>query len=203
MHPSQSHGVRPAKIGAMTAKAFAHLLIAHPQTPCPAIEALTVTTDVQAQEGRWGVLLHYLVQGDTAQLRVPLKSANAGPADNLWRHTCFEAFLNRPGETAYTEFNFSPSGQWAAYAFKDERERDTQVVEIISPRIELAQSPKALSLRAWMPLPEVQLGQTLNLGLSAVIETQDGSLSYWALHHTDARPDFHRKAGWTASLSIS
>lgn len=203
MQPSPCDDVRPAKIGAMTAKAFAHSLSAHPQTPCPAVEALTVTTHVQAQAGRWGVLVHYLLQGDIAQLRIPLKSAEPGPSDNLWRHTCFEAFMNRRGETAYAEFNFSPSGHWAAYTFSDERERDTRGVEMISPQIVLTQSPKMLELQAWMPLSEPQNYQTFNMGLSAVIETQDGSLSYWALHHPDARPDFHRKAGWTASLLIS
>jgi len=37
--------------------------------------------------------------------------------------------------------------------------------------------------------------------LTAVIETQDGNLSYWALHHPAERPDFHRNAGWTAELA--
>ncbi len=38
------------------------------------------------------------------------------------------------------------------------------------------------------------------IGLSAVIETADGQLSYWALAHPRAQPDFHHRAGWTAHL---
>lgn len=186
----------------MTAKPSTYSLIAHPQAPCPAVEAVTVTTHVQAQAGRWGVLVRYLLQGDMAQLRIPPKSIKPGPSDNLWQHTCFETFMNQADEKAYAEFNFSPSGDWATYTFSDERQRDTRTVEMISPQIVVAQSPKTLSLQAWISLSEPQRGQSFNLGLCAVIESQDGSLSYWALHHPQARADFHRKAGWTASLSI-
>ncbi|MET4580402.1 DOMON-like domain-containing protein [Ottowia thiooxydans] len=187
----------------MTSEAFTHLLGPHPLTPCPAVKALAVTTHVQAQAGQWGVQVHYVLQGDIAQLRIPAQSASPGPSDNLWKHTCFEAFLNRRGENAYAEFNFSPSGHWAAYTFSDERTRDTRGVEMISPQIVFTQSPKTLSIQAWLPISEPRHDQTFNLGLAAVIETQDGSLSYWALHHPEARYDFHRKSGWTASFSIS
>ena len=36
---------------------------------------------------------------------------------NLWQTTCFEAFLRAPGGEAYREWNFAPSGDWAAYDF--------------------------------------------------------------------------------------
>ena len=36
--------------------------------------------------------------------------------------------------------------------------------------------------------------------MSAVIETDDGRLSYWALAHPAPQPDFHHRAGWTARL---
>jgi len=39
-----------------------------------------------------------------------------------------------------------------------------------------------------------------SLGLSAVIESADGRLSYWALRHPAPRPDFHQRAGWAARL---
>ena len=40
----------------------------------------------------------------------------------------------------------------------------------------------------------------LRLGASAVIETRDGVLSYWALPHPAARPDFHAAGGFTLRL---
>ena len=38
-------------------------------------------------------------------------------ADELWKTTCFEAFLRPLGEERYREWNFAPSSQWAAYDF--------------------------------------------------------------------------------------
>ena len=43
----------------------------------------------------------------------------------------------------------------------------------------------------------------LLLGLTAVIESTDGSLSYWALAHPRGVPDFHARAGWTARLPLA
>jgi hypothetical protein len=37
--------------------------------------------------------------------------------------------------------------------------------------------------------------------LTAVIEAEDGSRSYWALHHPKACPDFHHRAGFICHLS--
>src|SRR5687767_9605876 len=38
-------------------------------------------------------------------------------ADELWLTTCFEAFLRPAGTPSYREWNFAPSGNWAAYDF--------------------------------------------------------------------------------------
>ena len=64
--------------------------------------------------------LRYEIDADPTTLRLP----PAGPlrsGDKLWQHTCFEMFLC-DAMPAYTEFNFSPSRQWAAYGFRRYRE---------------------------------------------------------------------------------
>ena len=118
----------------------------------------------------------------------------------LFRSTCFEAFLGVPGGAAYREFNFSPSGQWAAYRFSAERQRDTRATApAVAPRTELHTTPERLCLQAWLhwqALPAAVPGQAWEIGLSAVIETRDGQLSHWALQHPGARPDFHHRSGW-------
>ncbi|NMF90687.1 hypothetical protein GPA26_19635, partial [Aromatoleum petrolei] len=43
-------------------------------------------------------------------------------------------------------------------------------------------------------------GSPLELGLTAVVETLDGTLSYWALRHPSARPDFHLRDAFTLPL---
>src|SRR5688572_23280333 len=78
----------------------------------------------------------YLVRGAIGELVIPPRSSPIR-ANNLWRHSCFEAFLS-PGEgPAYVELNFSPSSQWAAYDFEDYRQGMVQASLPAPPDIEV------------------------------------------------------------------
>ena len=108
----------------------------HPATPCPALHTVTTTVERLADGS---LHLRYALSGDIAQVRIP----EAQPptfTDGLWQHTCFEAFVGIKGETAYREFNFSPSTQWAAYAFSDSRQNVTWLVNS-EPIVHLAPFP--------------------------------------------------------------
>lgn len=138
----------------------------------------------------------YELYGDLAFVRVPAPVPPTA-ANGLWQHTCFELFAARDGETAYREYNFSPSGQWAAYAFCDYRERDAGAV-LPPPRLRLTRHLDRLELEAMLPpgalpAPLPRRHDGVRIGLSAVIECVDGSHSYWALCHPAARPDFHHR----------
>lgn len=186
--------------------AAAQPLLCHPATPCALDLRVSVSLAVTGSEQGPGWLLSYHLRGEVGGLRLP-EPALPGPADGLWQHTCFEAFVARAGEAAYREFNFSPSGQWAAYRFSAERVRDlpaeagqTPVV----PDLRLETTEHALTLLAWLPhhaLPAPAAGQPLQLGLTAVLEDRLGRLSYWALRHPGARPDFHHRDGFALDLS--
>lgn len=178
-----------------------HKLIHHPATPCPAVHALLVEVCAVVEDQVPGLLLRYRLKGDLSSVRLPLPAEAPRFTDGLWQHTCFEAFIGESGRPAYREFNFSSSGHWAAYAFSSERTRDASPPDLPSPAIALKRANDNLVLEARLPMPARATGSLLPLGLTAVIETQDGSLSYWALHHPAERPDFHRKAGWIAGLA--
>lgn len=171
----------------------------HPTIPNGLPLDLSVSVRVKPD----GLRLVYTMSGDTAGLRIPLATA-PGPADGLWQHTCFEAFVATEGDVAYREFNFSPSGQWAAYHFAGERERDTSPApDLPAPVMQLAVTPTQLILDVHLPhaaLPSP--ARHLALALCAVMEERDGRLSYWALQHPKARPDFHHPAGRSLSLAL-
>jgi hypothetical protein len=112
-----------------------------------------------------------------------------GAADGLWRHTCCELFAGETGEAAYREFNASPSGQWAEYGFSDYRVRDSFYLPGPTPRINFAPEPGGWKLELHL---DHDFGQ-FELGVSVVLETVSGELSYWALHHAAAQPDFHQR----------
>jgi hypothetical protein len=60
-----------------------------------------------------------------------------------------------------------------------------------------------LELSAVIPsalLPPGPADAPLRIGLSAVIEDRDGSLSYWALRHPHGKPDFHHPDAFALEL---
>jgi predicted GIY-YIG superfamily endonuclease len=128
--------------------------------------------------------IRYRLTGRIHVLRVPSRSERTR-RDNLWQHTCFEAFLATNG--GYLEFNFSPSTEWAAYRFSGYREGMSEL-DATAPKITVSTTDYALELTAEVALPE----PPIRLGLSAVIEEIDGTKSYWALRHPRGdKPDFH------------
>jgi hypothetical protein len=162
----------------------------HPDFPCTAVDSLEVEiarTDVLS--------LCYAVTGRIDQILLPAPSAPAR-SDELWKHTCFEAFARpAPGE-AYTELNFSPSTRWAAYQFTGYR-RDMREAEIPAPRIETSATGDRFELRVSVLLPV--LGNS-RLAISAIIEERNGAKSYWALAHPPGKPDFHHADGFVLDL---
>lgn len=176
------------------------VLLPHPDTPCPPVRQLRVRVSGHPDTA---LVLIYEVIGDLSFVRIPAPMMPE-VVDGLWQHTCFELFAARAGEAAYREYNFSPSGQWAAYAFGDYRAR-AEVRALPAPRLHLTRHVDCLELQAMLPpgaLPGLSgVGHDdLQLGLSAVIEGVDGSLSYWALRHPAARPDFHHRDSFALSL---
>jgi hypothetical protein len=162
----------------------------HPDSLCSA--ATHIDVDV-ARPSAGSLLLSYSVTGKISDLRLP-PVVTAARADELWRHTCFEAFLGSSADDAYYEFNFAPSTQWAAYRFDSYRSGMQVVTEASAPRIEVQSSPGCYTLQAALALDWLSRlpgGARWRLGLSAVIEETSDRRSYWALAHPPGKADFH------------
>jgi hypothetical protein len=183
---------------------FALNLLRHPATPAPVVRSIEVHA---ARTVGGGLAFAYCLRGDMARLLIPASRRKPGCADGLWEHSCFEAFVGILGEAAYHEFNFSPSGQWAAYAFSGYRQRDEALRLLVPPQITARLSVGRLELVAEISagvLPPMAGSATLQVGLAAVVEavdTIDGSHSYWALRHPAALPDFHHRASFAIELA--
>ena len=118
-------------------------------------------------------------------------------ADELWKTTCLEAFLRETGKKAYREWNFAPSGQWAAYDFSGERKGMKNADPERPPYIRMEDNLTWWTLGATIA---VEADKQWELGLSAVIEEKDGTKSYWALAHAGDKPDFHSPDCFAARL---
>lgn len=159
-------------------------LACHPDTPCAAVQRLEGF--LSREQGSLAV--RFELVADLNRLCVP---APATPrfADGLWRHTCFELFLAGEGD-AYREFNFSPSGEWAAYGFSGYRS-GMSALQIANPGIAIHAASGRLTLEAKVPVHPAGAA-----ALTAVIEEEGGAISYWALEHAPGKPDFHHRAGF-------
>jgi hypothetical protein len=136
--------------------------------------------------------LRYVITGKIGDLRIP-PGAMPKRADELWKHTCFEAFARAPGASAYHEFNFAPSAQWAAYHFDGYRAGMKQE-DIAELNVETHNSPTQFTLNVTLtlaPLSDLPRDSAWQLALSAVIEEKNGKTSLWALAHAPGKPDFH------------
>jgi hypothetical protein len=166
-----------------------HRLAPHPDFPPRSVRGV----EVQWVETGSALRLRYRVDGHEDLVIPPF--AGRGRADELWRTTCFELYLQHQGDTGYAEFNFSPSQRWAAYDFEDYRSGMRPRPLSAEPVGEAASGERLFVqdvLLDTAPLPP----RPWAIGLSAILEEADGTISYWALGHGVGRPDFHHPDGW-------
>jgi hypothetical protein len=170
----------------------------HPASEAGDVDSLQVEISIQPSGE---IKLTYVLAGKLANLRIP-DPQPACRADGLWQHTCFEAFIRTVGHAAYREFNFSPSGQWQAYAFTDYRVGGLLEAGA-DPAIQCRNEPNRLTLQATLQTADLPTGARLQIGLSAVIEARDGAISYWALRHAPGKPDFHHPDTFALEIDLS
>jgi hypothetical protein len=177
-------------------------LVCHPATPCSSVGSLCVSAERDVD-----LVLRFRLEGEMEALAIPALATPAF-ADRLWEHTCFEVFAGHVGDEgdAYHELNFSPSGEWARWAFSGYRRRaddDARAQSIAAPRASWRREPNALALDVRIDLASLgsTAGATLRLGLTAVIEERSGRRSYWALRHDADAPDFHDARSFALLLS--
>lgn len=186
----------------MSADTSRHQLLPHPVSERGSVQGLVQDLVVDVARRGDKLALTYRLQADLAALRLP-EPRPAVRADGLWQHTCFEAFIAHSGGRDYWEYNFSPSGAWAAYHFTGYREAMAPLMKGAPPSIDLQVGEDWLLLEvgvdlSWLARTSAATG--LKLGLSAVIEDKARVLSYWALKHPTEKPDFHHADGFAIDL---
>jgi hypothetical protein len=175
-------------------------LVPHPTTP-PADPSFKVWANVD-HTGSLGAVAStniWFGVGAPADRFVIAEPRESARADGLWQTTCFEAFLRGEGEDRYREWNFAPSGEWAAYDFTSHR-ADMAPADVASPPyIRMEDNLTWWALGATIA---VEADRDWRLGLSAVLEEKDGTKSYWALAHPPGgKPDFHARDCFAARLA--
>ena len=164
----------------------------------------TLRIQVQVERTETHLIFNYLCEGDVEHTLFPTRKDIPQRLDQLWEHTCFEAFVSVENSQSYWEMNMSPSGDWNLYHFDGYRNNArpaTCITAIQSQWSESKASTKELKvfLELRMLLPE-NPKTNLELGLSAVIEKKDHLITYWALTHAGSQPDFHLRESFILKI---
>jgi hypothetical protein len=159
-------------------------LTPHPDHPSAAISGVDVVVLLSADDE---LVLRYTATGDVRRLRLP-EAATPARTDELWKTTCFEAFLWPSADVDYYELNFSPSTQWASYHFVQHRTGMSPASGMAEPVIQAQLGDGAYELTASIVLPH---SAQWRIKPCAVIEDVDGRLSYWSIGHPAGKADFH------------
>jgi hypothetical protein len=174
-------------------------LVCHPAFSPPA----GIEVEATIMRGKNDLHVDWSIRGGLSTIRLPATAADRR-RDGLWETTCFELFLRRKGDPAYFEINASPSGEWASYRFDAYRQ---------GMRPAAAAPEKGLFVLGDEYICEVSGGFDLSadlgaeaadswsVGLSAIIEDENGAKSYWALAHPPGKPDFHHRDCFAAELA--
>jgi hypothetical protein len=173
---------------------FGPLFVLVPHAPSLAVNAVQASLERRGS----GLGVRYVLEGKLEELRLsPPRGAE------LWQHTCFEIFIAAQGMQGYCEFNFSPGGDWAAYSFARYREGVRLHDQALDPQVASHTQGNRLELEALVPLGHLSISGDLSVGLSAVVETREGELAYWALRHPPGPPDFHHPDCFAARIDAA
>jgi hypothetical protein len=172
----------------------------HPESAGEAVRSLEVTVRLQPER----LILSYTLAADLKRLRIPEREAPRR-ADELWRHTCFEMFFGETLAQSYCELNFAPSGAWAMYRFSAQRAGMESISGARAPQITVGRSAAGLTLEALVFVYDIIPSSpplSLRMGFAAVLEDEDGRLSYWAAQHPPGKPDFHHPDSFTLEFDL-
>src|SRR5712692_5311061 len=175
------------------------VLARHPDGDSVAVEEIEATV---SWNDSGSIALAYTIRGELSLLRF-LRPLPPRKSDRLWEHTCCEAFVAIKDQPSYYEFNFSPSGEWAVYAFRAYREAAALPIEPTAPKIAARSAGDRFELAATIAIDRLlpfRPGARLSVALSAVIEDNRGMLTYWALNHPPGKPDFHHRDSFVLEI---
>jgi len=170
--------------------------------PAPNIPAIAITGRISLQNNL--LALRYALDGNIEDIRLPPASLNPNRKDELWKSTCFECFLAIKDQPGYWEFNMSPSGDWSVYRMDAYRRMGFREETAIS---QLLVKCKKESEKCFLDVsvdltPTIRHAQDLQMAIAAVIQTNDGAETYWALVHPASQADFHLRESFILALAV-
>lgn len=187
-------GVRPVPTRMMAS------FVLQPLAPATDLDGIIVEGQVQRQALQLD--LHYCLKGNLTRLLIPASANQPERRDHLWEQTCLEFFLSPQGQANYWEFNLSPAGHWNCYRFLDYRQGMAAEAAYPALPFRVEHQPEQLTLDLSLDLSPILTDQQIwHLGITAVLASRAGTLSYWALRHPGPTADFHDRESFCLALA--
>jgi hypothetical protein len=159
----------------------------------------TITGTISRHDTR--LAISYLLTGPLQDLVIALPADQPARQWVLWEKTCLEFFLAPRSASHYWEFNLSPAGHWNLFHLTGYRQGIQEEPAFQALPFTVHQESGALRLALEVDLAAIiPADQPLDIGVSAVLQSQDGRLSFWALTHLGPEPDFHNRQGFLIKL---
>ncbi len=140
----------------------------------------------------------YEIAGPIDQISLP-RHFTRGVSVRLWEETCFEFFIRRV-DGQYVELNFSPSGQWSCFSFKDFRIGMDDLRLEDEPKMLVRSSMGKFALEVSVDLAKVKVfdrsDRQLQVSPTVVIKMKDQRYCYFAIDFPDGAADFHHSNGF-------
>ena len=172
--------------------------ILQPFTSNNPISDLQITGNIARADNNLN--LNYQLLGNLSPIKIPPVTEKPTRQDRLWETTCLEFFLGIKNSPKYWEFNLSPAKHWNIYRFNDYRQNMREETALNTLPFAIKTQPHSLNLSLKLDLdPIITLNQQLEISITAVIE-RDRHLTYWALTHPCAKPDFHLRDSFIINL---
>ncbi len=153
---------------------------------------LTITGSIGRHASALSV--DYELRGCLSGLSIPRRAPAPGRRNRLWEETCLELFLGGGGSGSYWEFNLSPAGHWNVYRFDSYREGMREEPAFASLPFAVQRDAATLRLSLNVDVGTIlPAGSAADFAACAVVKTNGGDVSHWALTHAGPRPDFHRR----------
>jgi len=168
--------------------------------PAPNLPALEITGTVARIDNR--ITVHYVIRGDVENILLPTPSSASERKHDLWKATCLEFFVAIQDQPQYWEFNMSPSGNWNVYAMDAYRQVNMrEELAFTQLPFEFRKTNDEVLLDISVDLnPILQLKSVLKVGITTIIQTNNGKETYWALAHPGQHADFHQRDSFLNKL---
>lgn len=152
------------------------------------------------------LIVEYSVAKNIDSIILPAIKTNPGRTIGLWNRTCFELFLRPKNLKEYIEFNFSPSHDWNCFKFNDLNDELREWIQVKKIDLKTFTDQNLFHLKAQITLKNLPLSflnhHQLQFSTTAVIEENnlENPKSYWAIKHTDNKPNFHHPESFTSLI---